>query len=268
MIYQSLHFHYGWVGLLVATTVFSLLLYFTIASLSYYVYFVRGRDRFRPSHGESQIGPAILWSIYGLVGNAFLILPLQLLIVHGYFPLYEEIASYGWPYLLVSCIGALVFAETCIYWIHRALHTRFLYRTLHVYHHRFREPMPYASFAFHPLDSFALSLPYHVYALVVPMYDWAYLALFVFSMLWSLMIHDQVRWVPFRFVNDTGCHTAHHWYVRYNYGNYFTFWDRLCGTYFEPARLPDRFSLSKHALFGHGLTQSSSPASSQTNRPT
>src|SRR5262249_12700335 len=182
MIYQWLHSHYGLAGLLIATTAFGLLLYFAAASLSYFIYFVHGRERFVPGYrfDRRRIRLAILWSIYGLVGNAVLVLPVQLMIVHGYFPLYDEIDACGWLYLLVSCIGALVFAETCIYWIHRALHTSFLYRTLHVHHHRFREPTPYVAFAFHPLDSFAQSTPYHLYALIVPLYGWAYLALFAF----------------------------------------------------------------------------------------
>jgi lathosterol oxidase len=250
MIYQWLHSHYGWAGLLIATSVFGLVLYFLVASLSYFVYFVRGRDRFVPAYrpNHRRIRRAVLWSVYGLCGNAVLVLPVQLLIVHGYLPLYDNIASYGWVYLIVSCVGALVFAETCIYWIHRLLHVGFLYRTLHVHHHRFREPTPYASFAFHPVDSFSQSLPYHVYCVFVPMYAPAYLALFGIAMLWTLMIHDQVRWVPFQFVNHTGCHTAHHWYFRYNYGSYFTFWDHLCGTYFDPEGLPEQFISSKQPL--------------------
>ena len=94
------------------------------------------------------------------------------------------------------------------------------------------------------------------------MYAPAYLALFGFAMLWSLMIHDQVRWVPFRFVNHTGCHTAHHWYFRYNYGNYFIFWDWLCGTYFDPEGLPEKFTASKKAMLGRGFTGSALSASS------
>lgn len=254
MIYQWLHSHYGWAGLLIATGAFGLILYALVASLSYFVVFVRGHDRFVPGHRHDpqKIRRAILWSVYGTLGNAVLVLPVQLLIVHGYFPLYDDIATHGWLYLVVSLIGAIVFAETCIYWIHRALHTRVLYRTLHVHHHRFREPTPYTSLAFHPVDSFSQSLPYHIYALFVPMYVWAYLTLFVFALLWSLMIHDQVRWVPFRFVNHTGCHTAHHWFFSYNFGNYFTFWDRLCGTYLDPEALPEKFVASKQALFGGG----------------
>jgi lathosterol oxidase len=252
MIYQWLHSHYGWAGLLAATSAFALMSYFFIASFSYYIYFVRGRDRFVPGYraDRRQIRRAVLWSLYGTLGNAVFVLPIQLAIVHGYFPLYYDIASYGWLYLIASGVGAVIFAETCIYWIHRLLHLGFFYRTLHVHHHRFREPTPYTSFAFHPIDSFAQSVPYHVYALFVPMYAWTYLAFLGLAMLWSLMIHDQVRWVPFRFVNHTGCHTAHHWYFRYNYGNYFSFWDRLCGTYFDPAGLPERFIASRRPLLG------------------
>jgi lathosterol oxidase len=250
MIYQWLHSHYGWPGLLIATSAFGLILYFLAASCSYFVYFVRGRDRFVPAYraDRRQIRRAILWSVYGTLGNALLALPIQLAIVRDDFPLYYDLAGRGWAYLALSLVGALFFAETCIYWIHRVLHTRFLYRRLHVHHHRFREPTPYASFAFHPVDSFAQSVPYHIYALLVPMYAWAYLALLGFAMLWSLMIHDQVAWLPFRFINHTGCHTAHHWYFRYNYGNYFTFWDRLCGTYFDPAGLPERHVASRLGL--------------------
>jgi lathosterol oxidase len=58
------------------------------------------------------------------------------------------------------------------------------------------------------------------------------------------MIHDRVRWTPAYLgpiINHTGCHTIHHWCYRYNYGNYFTIWDKLCGTYCDPNRLPERF---------------------------
>jgi lathosterol oxidase len=64
------------------------------------------------------------------------------------------------------------------------------------------------------------------------------------------MIHDRVRWSPDclgSILNHTACHTAHHWFYRYNYGNYFTFWDKLCGTYCDPDRLPERFFAVKSA---------------------
>jgi len=68
---------------LIATSAFGLLLYSVVASLSYYVYFARNRERFVPTYKARprEIRSAVLWSIYGLLGNAVLVLPVQLLIV-------------------------------------------------------------------------------------------------------------------------------------------------------------------------------------------
>lgn len=35
-------------------------------------------------------------------------------------------------------------------------------------------------------------------------------------------------------VNGAACHTMHHLYFNYNYGQFLTFWDRLNGTYRTP----------------------------------
>ena len=85
---------------------------------------------------------------------------------------------------------------------------------------------------------------YHIFIFLVPTNVWVYVGLWMFSAVWTIMIHDRVRWSPDflgPIVNHTGCHTAHHWHCRYNYGNYFTFWDKLCGTYFDPEHLPEQF---------------------------
>ena len=35
-------------------------------------------------------------------------------------------------------------------------------------------------------------------------------------------------------VNGAACHTMHHLYFNYNYGQFFTLWDRVCGSYRKP----------------------------------
>ena len=35
-------------------------------------------------------------------------------------------------------------------------------------------------------------------------------------------------------INGAACHTMHHLYFRYNYGQYTTLWDRLGGSYRKP----------------------------------
>ncbi len=101
-----------------------------------------------------------------------------------------------------------------------------------------------ASLSFHPLDSFAQGVPYHLCAFLFPLHIWLYHGLVAFVTVWTILIHDRIRWTTLNFANHTGCHTVHHWYGWYNFGQYFTFWDRLCGTYRTSADLPEQFAAS------------------------
>ena len=247
MIYQWIYETAGPIGLLGVTLVFGLVLYALLAGTSYGLFFLWGRQRFVPDYQPERavMIKSVKWSCYSVLDNAVFVLPVQLLIVFGNSRVYYDVEPYGWGYLFFSVLGALVVSETLIYWIHRALHTKWLYQEIHIHHHKFREPTPLSCIAFHPVDSFAQSFPYHLYALLIPINFWLYLAMIVFVTFWSVMIHDRIRWVPGSVINHTGCHTAHHWYNKYNYGQYFTVWDRLCGTHREPVDLPDRFLASK-----------------------
>ena len=247
MIYQTIHNAFGALGLFILTLTFGMLLYALLAGASYFLFFVRWRQRFVPTYlpNWAEMKKSVIWSFYSVAGNAVFVLPVQLVIVFGNSRVYYEIEPFGWSYLLLSFIGAIVVAETLIYWIHRALHTKWIYRHIHSRHHVFREPTPLASVAFHPIDSFAQAAPYHLFALLVPTNFWLYLAMIVFVTFWSVMIHDRIRWMPGKIINHTGCHTVHHWFNNYNLGQYFTFWDRVCGTYRSPDDLPDRFMESK-----------------------
>lgn len=65
-----------------------------------------------------------------------------------------------------------------------------------------------------------------------------YLGLYVIVNLWSTSIHDGLYLVP-KFlqpvINGSANHTVHHLYFDYNYGQYFTLWDRIGGSYLDPA---------------------------------
>ena len=50
-------------------------------------------------------------------------------------------------------------------------------------------------------------------------------------------IHDGFYLVPKflkPFINGAANHTIHHLYFDYNYGQYFTLWDRIGGSYLDP----------------------------------
>lgn len=66
------------------------------------------------------------------------------------------------------------------------------------------------------------------------MNSYAYLASFVFIQIWTISIHDGVYLVTHPAINSAAHHTVHHLEFNYNYGQYFTLWDRIGGSYRRP----------------------------------
>ncbi|XP_033824367.1 lathosterol oxidase-like [Periophthalmus magnuspinnatus] len=162
--------------------------------------------------------------------------------IKGYSKLYDNLyeTSEGVSGLLLSICGFLLFTDMCIYWIHRSMHHKNIYKHLHKQHHIFKIPTPFASHAFHPLDGFLQSLPYHLYPFIFPLHKGVYLSLFVFVNIWTISIHDGDYRIPgqlIHLINGAAHHVDHHLYFNYNYGQYLTLWDRLGGSYRYPSAL-------------------------------
>lgn len=67
-----------------------------------------------------------------------------------------------------------------------------------------------------------------------------YLSLFVFVNIWTISIHDGDDRIPgplMPLLNGAAHHVDHHLSFNYNYGQYFTLWDRLGGSYRYPSVL-------------------------------
>jgi len=118
------------------------------------------------------------------------------------------------------------------------LHHPLIYKYIHKPHHKWLIPTPFASHAFHPLDGYLQSVPYHLFIFVFPLHRWLYLALFVFVNFWSILIHDSDMITGHaleKVINGPAHHTLHHLYFTVNYGQYFTWADRWGGSYRQPA---------------------------------
>ncbi|KAG0220005.1 c-5 sterol desaturase [Mortierella sp. NVP41] len=140
----------------------------------------------------------------------------------------------GWGYVFVSCLAFLFFTDFGIYWVHRFLHHPFVYKRLHKPHHKWIIPTPYSSHAFHFLDGYLQSMPYHIFVFLVPMQKYIYLGMFGAVNMWSVLIHDGEYKLDSSVVNSAAHHAVHHLYFNYNYGQYFTLWDRIGGSYRKP----------------------------------
>lgn len=166
---------------------------------------------------------------------AVLTVPFFLTEVRGASKLYDALEDAPFPaYNWLQFPLFLVFTDFCIYFIHRALHHPLIYKHLHKAHHKWIMPTPYASVAFHPVDGFLQSLPYHMFPFIFPLQKFAYLGLFVFVQIWTVLIHDGEYVAHGTILNGAACHTMHHLYFNFNFGQYTTVWDRLAGTYRKP----------------------------------
>ncbi|KAJ8082508.1 c-5 sterol desaturase [Marasmius tenuissimus] len=211
-------------------------LYFLFAGLSYYYIFNHDMMR-HPRFLKNQVKLEIQSSLKAFPGITLLTLPFFQAEVMGKTRLYNNVDEYGWTYLVFSVLLYLVFTDFCIYWIHRWLHIPWIYKTFHKPHHKWIIPTPFASHAFHFVDGYAQSIPYHVFILVFPMHRVLYLALFVAVNFWSIFIHDSdmITGHPLEnIINGPAHHTLHHIYFTVNYGQYFTWADRAGKSYRHP----------------------------------
>ncbi|XP_014661384.1 PREDICTED: lathosterol oxidase-like isoform X1 [Priapulus caudatus] len=160
--------------------------------------------------------------------------------VRGYSKLYDNWndTPYGVFGMGLSILSFMFFNDMMIYWIHRFLHYRWFYKYIHKDHHKWKIPSPFASHAFHPIDGFLQSTPYHIYPFLFPLHKATYLVLFICVNLWTVSIHDgdfRVPKVLQSVVNGSAHHLDHHVYYNYNYGQYLTLWDRIGGSFRNPS---------------------------------
>ncbi|OJA17368.1 hypothetical protein AZE42_03891 [Rhizopogon vesiculosus] len=211
-------------------------LYFLFAWLSYK--FIFNHDMMRhPRFLENQVKQEIQSSLRAFPTMTLLTLPWFQAEVMGYSKLYDNVEEYGWGYLALSVPFFLFFTDYGIYWVHRLLHHPSIYKTFHKPHHKWIIPTPFASHAFHPVDGYLQSVPYHLYIFLFPLHRLTFLGLFVFVNFWSILIHDSdmiTGHVLEKVINGPAHHTLHHLYFTVNYGQYFTWADRVGGSYRQP----------------------------------
>jgi lathosterol oxidase len=212
--------------------------YFVCAGLSYIFVFDKGTFKHR-KYLKNQMRLEIYQALTAMPVIALLTAPWFVAEVQGYSLIYDNLPEGsawnlgGW-YNYLQFPFFVAFTDLCIYWIHRGLHHRLVYKNLHKPHHKWIMPTPFASHAFHPLDGYAQSLPYHIFPFLFPLQKFAYIALFMFINIWTVLIHDGEYVANSPIINGAACHTMHHLYFNVNYGQFTTLWDRLGGSYRKP----------------------------------
>ncbi|MCJ1406422.1 c-5 sterol desaturase [Ptychographa xylographoides] len=221
-------------SLYLITWLFGLVVYFVFASLSYCFVFDHATFT-HPKYLKHQVRLEIMQTLKSLPVMAILTVPFFVAEVRGYAKLYDAPADAPFSlYNILQFPFFILFTDFFVYWIHRGLHHPRLYKTLHKPHHKWIMPTPFASHAFHPVDGWAQSVPYHVFPFLFPLQKFAYILLFVTINVWTIMIHDGEYVSNSPVINGAACHSIHHEKFEFNYGQFTTFWDRAGKTYRRP----------------------------------
>ena len=214
--------------------------YLLIAGLFYLVFhkwfFLRFKQRkinnktYKPGQFKTEFKWSCITSLIFSISGALTVLIWQ----KGFTKAYSKIDEYGWWYLPVSLVTIMILHETYYYWLHRWMHHPKIFPIVHKIHHDSNITSPFTAFSFHPLEGILQAvfmpmvifvLPLHYYVIIIN------LTIMTFS---SVINHLDIEIYSSSFLKGPGKwligathHSLHHRQFKYNYGLYFTFWDKL-----------------------------------------
>ena len=182
---------------------------------------------------------------------------------------------------LASCpvvVGGIAFfliSDFLAYWAHRLNHTRLLWST-HAFHHS-AEHLNWASgMRESPVHKVLLLTPSVIAGLIAPTNGFFATIVIAYGIAHNSFIHSNVRikgrWINWLFVTGEW-HFVHHakdlHYGNMNFGFLLTIWDRIFGTFADPATLPKDYPLGLPYEIGIGRLALGLPAraSSEEDAP-
>ena len=163
---------------------------------------------------------------------------LWLMAANGSVRIYDKVSVHGWAWWWASLVLIIVAHDAYFYWTHRLLHDRRWFARVHGRHHASMHPTPWAAYSFHPVEAVFQAAFLPLFVAVVPTHG-AVIAVFLIHMILRNALghcsHEVMpwHWTPrgaLRWITPVSHHHFHHARNRGNFGLYFTWWDRWCGT--------------------------------------
>jgi sterol desaturase/sphingolipid hydroxylase (fatty acid hydroxylase superfamily) len=156
----------------------------------------------------------------------------------GWTLIYSNLTERPLWWLPVSVLLYLLAHDAWFYWTHRWMHAPRPFRLAHAVHHASRPPTAWAAMSFHPLEALTGALVIPVLVFLIPIHVGALgLVLTIMTFMgvtnhmgWEVFPRALVQGSAGKWLITASHHQRHHEQYRCNYGLYFRFWDRLCGT--------------------------------------
>ncbi len=214
--------------------------YFLIAGLFYLIFYYWFPQKWinqkinKKEYKSNQFKKEVKWSmitafLFALAGATLLVLW-----QNGYTKIYTTVAEYPLWWLPVSLLIAMLLHETYYYWLHRWMHLPGIFKIVHKVHHDSNITSPWTAFSFHPLEGVLQALFLPILLLFLPMHVYVILLQLTIMTFSSVINHLDVEIYPRklhhhligRWLIGATHHSLHHKQFKYNYGLYFTFWDK------------------------------------------
>jgi Delta7-sterol 5-desaturase len=219
--------------------------YFLLAGSGYFIFYIWKRDTFSGEKIQKKIPSnkiiriEILYSVFTLIiyctTSAIVFRCYEL----GNTKIYFDIAKYGYSYFVLSIFVMLIVHDAYFYWTHRFMHLPKIFKIVHRSHHLSTNPTPWAAFSFHPLEAIISIgiIPINVF--IIPSHPFALFSFLTIMTLINVMGHlgyelfsqKMINHKIGKWQNTSTNHNIHHRHSKYNFGLYFTFWDRMMKTY-------------------------------------
>lgn len=214
--------------------------YILIAGLFHFWFFVLKKDKrtnrslSKKKIDKKQFYTEIKWSVFTSLIFAVAGSLTALLWQKGYTRLYIDPNKYALWYLPVSLLISMFIHETYYYWLHRWMHQPKVFRLLHKVHHDSNTTSAWTAFSFHPLESLLQAIILPITIIIVPMHVYVLLFQLTIMTFSSVINHLEIETYPANFhkhfigkwIIGATHHSLHHKQFKYNFGLYFTFWDK------------------------------------------
>ncbi len=182
-------------------------------------------------------------ALFSLVG-----LGLAIAVKTGWLSILPYPQGAGWVWFAINLALLLVLHDAWFYWSHKIMHNPALYRHFHRVHHRSFNPSPFAAYAFNIGETAVNAAFYPIVLLIVPTSGLCAVVFLFIMMGVNALHHSGYEIYParadgkplFDWMTSVTHHDLHHAEARWNFGFYFTFWDRFMGT--EHPRYHEEFA--------------------------
>lgn len=214
--------------------------YFLIAGIFYLVFYFffpgnwKGRKINERDYKPGQFRNEVKWSmvtamLFAIAGSITVVLWQK-----GLTKVYIDVNAYPLWWRPLSLLIAMLLHETYYYWLHRWMHNPAIFRIVHKVHHDSNITSPWTAFSFHPLEGLLQAIFLPVLLMVMPIHLYIVIIQLTLMTFSSVINHLDIEIYPKKFYKHplgkwligATHHSLHHKQFKYNYGLYFTFWDK------------------------------------------